>query len=230
MKWTEFEPYCVDFLNQQYGTFCSFVLLGKSDSTAPDIAVYKNDSLLFNIEAKSGTAQSGQFVLFPDKEKKEFIYSNRNMTPIFQESKEIISYMNDNFDNYANLSTRGEELYIPKDLMYNWVKYYYKNIKKENYFISEYNNDIIILPIEKLEQYFDISCKYRIKKSGSTDPSLKHKEEIEKILLKNNLNFDDITFKGKKCFVDIKNGVKNKYKLDGDKYNYQFAKEEVFIS
>ena len=137
--------------------------------------------------------------------------------------------MNDNFDNYANISTRGEELYIPKDLMYNWVKYYYKNIKKENYFISEYNNDIIILPIEKLEQYFDISCKYRIKKSGSTDPSLKHKEEIEKILLKNNLNFDDITFKGKKCFVDIKNGVKNKYKLDGDKYNYQFAKEEDTI-
>ncbi|WP_313018939.1 hypothetical protein [Acetoanaerobium noterae] len=57
---------------------------------------------LFYIEAKMPSAQSGQFVLLPDSDKKEFVFSPRNKSKIDENVQFIIDHMNKNFSKYEN--------------------------------------------------------------------------------------------------------------------------------
>ena len=93
-NWRKFELECVDYLNKTYGNYFSH--LGFSDSTTSDIE-YKKDEKSFCIEAKMPSAQSGQFVLLPDSDKKEFVFSPRNKSKIDENVEFIIDHMNKNF-------------------------------------------------------------------------------------------------------------------------------------
>ena len=184
MKWQDFEVECTDYLNKEYGVFnkICFVHVGKSNSTVSDIKVLINGTLKFYIEVKMETSQCGQFVLLPDWSNKHFVFSEKNSsieTPI---TRDIITHMNNNFDEYVN----GGVLKINKSILYDWVKEYYKG-KNVKYVITSYSNKYIIFPIEKFPVYFDISGVYRVKRSGSHSPTKnQQKQTIE--LLKNTTN------------------------------------------
>ena len=83
----------------------------------------------------------------------------------------------DNLDDYltCDAPVLDEKIDMSKDDLYEWVKYYYEFVKCEKYFISNYKEDFIIVPIDRLEWYFDIHCTYRIKRSGSSNPTKKTK-------------------------------------------------------
>lgn len=176
-QWKKFELECNDYLNEKYGDY--FNHMGFSDSTVSDIK-YKNNDNTFYIEAKMPSAQSGQFVVIPDYEKKEFIFSPKNRTKEDENTKIIIEYMNENFDIYSNPGTSGKSIEIDQDIFSNWIVNYYKQ-KGVKFFITK-GDDFIIFPIEKYSNYFHISATYRIKKSGSNNvPKNRQKEVIEKL-------------------------------------------------
>lgn len=176
-NWKIFELDCTDYLNKKYGE--NFTHLGFSDSTVSDIK-YENNSKLFYIEAKMPSAQSGQFVLLPDYEKKEFVFSTRNKTKQNENTDFIIQYMNKNFERYANAGTTGEDIEIDQKIFNSWIVNAYKE-KMVKFFITKGDN-YIIFPIEKYGEYFSITAKYRIKKSGSSKvPKISQKDVLEKI-------------------------------------------------
>lgn len=176
-NWKIFELDCTDYLNKEYGE--NFTHLGFSDSTVSDIK-YENNSKLFYIEAKMPSAQSGQFVLLPDYENKEFIFSTRNKTKQNENTDFIIQYMNKNFERYANAGTTGEDIGIDQKIFNSWIVNTYKE-KMVKFFITKGDN-YIIFPIEKYDEYFSITAKYRIKKSGSSKvPKRSQKDVLEKI-------------------------------------------------
>ena len=115
--WQEFENSCYEHLLKEYGDFCSFEQLGKSDSTNSDIKVTKRNKEKFFIETKDNRAQCGQFVLLPDEEKSEFVYSTRNKSNLNKYSQKIIDYMNKHFEVFAQAGTSGKDITISKDVL-----------------------------------------------------------------------------------------------------------------
>lgn len=164
--WEKFEIDCTKFLAEQFGNYATFTHQGMSDSTVPDIKVITKKNKQFYIEAKHSPAQCGQFVLLPNVEFQKFEYSKLNSTPLNEYSLTIIDFMNNNFDEFKEAGTAGKiiEFNDCKDVFAKWIIKTYKD-KGVKFFIT---NNNIILPIEQLIDYFEISAKYRIKRSGSS--------------------------------------------------------------
>lgn len=213
----EFEIRCHEYLKNSYGTSStSFFLENSMDSTKSDIAVIKNGFTRFYIEAKDTEAQSGQFVLLPDEESRTFIFSPRNYSLPNEMTEIMIEYMNDNFDRYNNAGTTGESLDIDPSVFYDWVIEHYLN-KNVKYVIS-YKDSYVILPIRKFSSYFSIQANYRIKKSGSGEPSKK-----DFPVLKNAIQaiYPSASFleQGKKLFSTINDSIGlDKFILGGNTY------------
>ena len=185
--WRQFELECVDYLNKRYGRF--FEHLGFSDSTTSDIEYNRGDKSFF-IEAKMPEAQSGQFVLLPDLKNREFIFSPRNKSKIDQNVESIIEFMNSDFEKYQNAGTRGENLDLPQELVSDWIINSYKSLGVE-FFITKGDN-FIIFPIHKYSKYFDINCKYRVKKSGSSSVPKSRQNDVKKKLQMMNFVFEEL--------------------------------------
>lgn len=161
--WKQFELDCTNYLNETYGN--RFHHLGFSDSTVSDIK-YDDGKTQFFIEAKMPSAQSGQFVLLPNFENREFNFSTRNKSKKDETVEFIIKYMNENFEKYVDAGTKGVDIDLPKDVFASWITNTYRQNNVE-FFITK-GVDYIIFPIEKYSHYFDISCTFRVKKSGSS--------------------------------------------------------------
>lgn len=173
----KFELECTDYLNKSYGNF--FYHLGFSDSTISDIK-FDNGQNSFFIEVKMKSAQSGQFVLIPNFEKKQFEFSPRNKSQIDENVKIIINNMNKNFELYANSGTGGLEINLPKNVFAGWITDTYQK-RGVKFFITK-GRDYIIFPISKYQDYFNISCKFRIKRSGSSNiPKYLQTDALKKI-------------------------------------------------
>ena len=198
-SWKEFEKSCYSYLVRAYGNVCSFEPHGESDSTNSDIEVSTKRNGTFFIEAKEDVAQCGQFVLFPDEENGEFIYSPRNKSRLNTYSQNIIDYMNDNFDDFVAAGTRGQDIDVPESIFCGWIKNYYAT-KNVRFFITK-DRDYIIFPIERFDEYFSVSATYRIKKSGSSDPS---KANVNpRILLRVELNDESIPVSITYIFISL---------------------------
>ena len=52
---------------------------GGSDSTQPDIEIFKKNKIIFNIEIKEDNSQIGQFVIIPDNSSKKFVLGDINV-------------------------------------------------------------------------------------------------------------------------------------------------------
>ena len=218
--WEQFEDDCFDYLEQNYsinGT--TFVKHGKADSTLPDIKVKKSDGTCFFIEVKDSPSQCGQFVLIPDIEKKIFVYSRQNKTNLNNYSKTIIDYMNTNYKFYVEAGTTGLNINLPKIVFYKWILdyYYSKNVK---FFITR-GNCFTILPLEKFCNYFDVSAKYRMKKSGSANPSKCNQTEVIKLLQNSGCEFSS-SQEGKSLYIKTTENLANT-KVSGDKYDFLFV-------
>ncbi len=221
-SWKEFEKSCYLYLVREYGNICSFEPHGESDSTNSDIEVSTKRNGTFFIEAKEDVAQCGQFVLYPDEENGEFIYSPRNKSRLNIYSQNIIDYMNDNFEGFVTAGTRGKNINVPESVFCGWIKNYYAT-KNVRFFITK-DSDYIIFPIERFDEYFSVSATYRIKKSGSSSPSKSNVPEIRSILAKRCCNFELLT-SGSKLYVKADENLGG-LKLKGNKYTYLFNKTE----
>lgn len=175
--WEQFEIDCTNFLTEQFGEYATFIHQGKSDSTVPDIKVITKRNKQFYIEAKHSPAQCGQFVLLPNIETKKFEYSKMNSTKINKFSKIIINHMDKNFEEFKEAGTAGKNIEFKhsQKIFTQWIINTYKE-KNVKFFIT---NNNVILPIEKFADYFTVSAKYRIKRSGSSTVS---NGKIDKVL------------------------------------------------
>jgi len=69
----KFEIAAADYLTRTFSKYANFFHEGGNDSTVSDIKVLTNEGKGFYIEVKEAISQSGQFVLFPNIEEREFI-------------------------------------------------------------------------------------------------------------------------------------------------------------
>ena len=217
-KWGLFEDKCFHYLKATYGTdIVTFESEGKSNSAAPDVKVLIGGRHAFNMETKMANAQCGQFVLFPNEAKRQFEYSRGNAYQINSDSRAIMIYMDNLFDTFCVAGSRGQAITLDKAILYSWIKNYYKS-KGVQFFVSEWQGRIVIFPIDKMEDYFNVSAIYRMKKSGSTSPSPSNNTEI--LGLVNDPTANIYTDSGK-VFVSTTKNLTDTI-LKGDKYSYIF--------
>ena len=218
-NWQEFEEKAKEFLETNYGAYASFDLQGGSDSTKSDILVNGD----YYIEAKDCPAQCGQFVLLPDIKTRKFIYSPKNTTKINTYAQKIIDHMNCDFEGYKEAGTAGKDISFENDSQYfsKWIIQTY-NKKNAKYIIT---NGFKIYDINDFEKIFNITCKYRIKRSGSSEPSKKSLDLIKNELKKDKYKVSKIEEIGKKLFITSTLELDNERFIIDD-YEYMIAKRD----
>lgn len=220
--WKDFENDCTDYLNTNYGNYAIFTHQGKEDSTRPDILVKTCSHRSFYIEAKHSPAQCGQFVLLPNMESKSFEYSSKNINPINMYAQIIIHHMNQDFDTYKEAGRTGKDIIFPGcgKVFTDWIIDIYT--KKDVKFII--TNEYTILPLHRFAEYFSVTAKYRIKRSGSA-PAGTSRHHIIHSYIRNNYPIDTIYPDGKKLFVTSNTHLdKERFKIE--KYEYMFSQRD----
>ncbi len=218
-KWRIFEENCVKYLNSKFSNYADFILEGDSNSRKSDILVSTKNGKNFYIEAKDSPSQSGQFVLLPDLNKDVFVYSKLNNTEINEYSEKIIDYMNHDFDSFKNPGTSGKTITFEDNykIFSEWIIKMYKE-KNVSLVITK---DFTILPIEKFMDYFDITAKYRVKKSGSGYVAKKNIENIMKFIEKSEYTIINTEIIDKKIFVYSPNNLdKKRFFVNGKEYMF----------
>ena len=210
MGWKSFEQECTEYLNEKYGI--KFEQQGESDSTVSDI-LYRGDDNKFYIEAKMSNAQCGQFVLLPDLKNCVFKYSPKNKTKENEYTRMIIDFMDSNFYDFCNSGTAGSDINMPKYVFYKWIINYYKE-KGAEFFITKDRSKFLIFPIDQFSKYFDVTAKYREKKSGSSSLNNHNKPDFEYAMGTAGIDF---SFNGLDIISDKPlDGIK----VNGNKYDY----------
>lgn len=226
-NWENFEIACVNYLRENFGDVAEFEECGGSDSTTPDILVKCAKGPRFYIEVKKSPAQSGQFVLLPNNERKVFEYSTQNNSKVNTFSQLTISHMNNDFDAYREAGTKGKAIPITAgdDVFSKWIKEYYGN-KGVKFFIT---NNFNIIPIGNIERYFDIKATYRVKKSGSSAVGERNIIEIISFIKSNYSNVRISRDRGK-IFATMSADLHNaKFILCGKEYMFSKRGEEYEI-
>ena len=211
-KWKNFEVSCADYLNKNFGTYARFALQGGSDSTVSDILVETKSGKTFYIDAKHSPAQCGQFVLLPDTSSRAFEYSDQNANRINTHSTKIMEYMNKEFDEFRKAGTKGKiiEMKNGSHIFSEWIIQTYKD-KGTKLFIT---NNYTILPIEQFSEYFKVTAKYRIKRSGSANVG---KSKLTQIL--NHINTLAYIITSSRAYND-KLFVQSNQNLHGKRFTY----------
>lgn len=219
--WEEFENKCTEYLNKEFEKYADFLHQGGADSTTPDILVNTMTGKSFYIEAKHCPAQCGQFVLLPNLKTRKFDYSSLNANPINSYSKAIMEHMNSSFDEFREAGTKGKEIIMPnsEDIFSSWIIQIYK-AKGVKFFIT---NSFNILHIDDFQNFFNITAKYRIKRSGSSNVGVAHKDIVRKYILDRNYNIENMHTIGKKLFVSSIKDLHNQRFIIGET-EYMFSK------
>ncbi len=215
-NWRSFEQNCTDYLNNVFGRYAHFIRRGDKNSTVSDIEVTTNTGKHFYIEAKYCPAQCGQFVLLPDIETKKFEYSSANTTKLNCYSTLIINYMNDSFDEFNDSGTAGKKILFTDctAVFAAWIVQTYKE-KGVSFIIA---NENTIFPVEKIISFFDISAKYRVKRSGSSKVGKANICFVSQHL-KNNYPIKKIWDENGKLFLISTNQLHNmKFVISGIEY------------
>lgn len=226
-NWENFEIACVNYLRENFGDVAEFEECGGSDSTTPDILVKCAKGPRFYIEVKKSPAQCGQFVLFPNSERKVFEYSPQNNSKLNKFSQLIISHMNNDFDAYREAGTKGKAIPITAgdDVFSKWIKEYYGN-KGVKFFIT---NNFNIIPIGKIERYFNVKATYRVKKSGSSAVGERSIIEIISFIKRNYSNVSVCQERGKLFVTSSANLHNTKFLLGGKEYMFSKRGEKYEI-
>lgn len=225
-SWKDFEIEATKYLQNKFSAYALFQQRGGSNSTESDIKVTtKKDNSVFYIECKESDAQSGQFVLNVDKSKNIFIFSPKNKTLPNKYSQNIIDYMNHNVSKFTSGNKKSMELDHTKicggeQTFSNWIKYYYKNYKNVRYFLSKNKEgDFKLIDIDRIDDFFIIKAKYRMKKSGSSNPSKKYWNKIINEKFKNY----DILIEGNKLSI-------KSYNTDNIPNNFDIEDKTFYLS
>ena len=226
--WQDFEKNCTDYLNTEFREYASFKHEGGSDSTTPDIRVTTKSGNIFYIDAKHSPAQCGQFVLIPDVTSGTFIYSQKNSTQINSYAIKIMEYMNAKFNEFKEAGTAGKEILLNNgsNVFTNWIINTYRN-KGTHYFIT---NNYTILPIEKFSDYFNVTAKYRVKRSGSSSVGKRNMPIVLYYIKSNNYPIQSTRSDGGKLFVVSNRQIHNqRFILNGYEYMFSLRDSEYEI-
>ena len=225
MSWQNFEKEAQKFIKNKIEIpDIKIEFTGGSNSNDKDIKIYKKSNLLFNIEIKEQHSQIGQFVILPNLSTKSFHLGNlkSNTTRVY----EIHKHMNENFDYYKFPTTSGIDLKCPRKLMYNCVKSYCEDHNIKFFISKKKSSDFKIISVENFEKNFDISGKYRKKKSGTS--YIKKNEELEKFIKK---QFPLSKIDNDKKGLFLKLNKSEKLKLDVKKNrSFSFNEINVYLS
>ncbi len=223
--WEEFEIQCTDYLNDKFGHYAKFFHQGGSNSTVPDILVKTDSGKSFYIEAKNSPAQCGQFVLLPDLDSGTFIYSGKNVTRINRYAQIIMDYMNQDFDAFREAGTTGKDINMPdgSEIFARWIIQTYRD-KGVKFFIT---NCYTILPIEQFCDFFEVSAKYRTKRSGSSNVGKSRLEPIIKYITSHDYAITDYHVEGDKLFVNSSHSLhESRFILHGTEYMFSLRGNE----
>ena len=217
--WENFERECTAYLNEKFGTYASFEHQGGANSTIPDICVQPQNGQIFYIEVKHSPAQCGQFVLLPNIETRSFDYSSSNTTPINEYAKKIMEYMNEDFDGFREAGTKGKEINMPEgsNIFAKWIIQMYEK-KNARFFIT---NHYHLIPLEKIVDCFEISAKYRIKRSGSGNVGVREIQKVKNHIA--SMGYSKISYdvKGDKLFVmSAEISHNHRFVFNGHKYMF----------
>ncbi len=223
-NWENFEIECTNYLNNKFGKYATFIHQGGSVSNVSDILVQTNTGNRFYIDVKHSPAQCGQFVLFANDKERTFEYSSKNNSRINKYAIKIMEHMNEHFDEFKNTGTKGKEIIMENgsQIFSDWIIQNYKE-KDTKYFIT---NNYTILPIECFFEYFEVSAKYRVKKSGSGSVGKSLVHILKEDLLNNetyNYQITNIRIDGNKLFIETPIDL-HKKKLRYYEYEYMFSK------
>ncbi len=224
--WEDFEVECTDYLNKRFGAYARFIHQGGADSTVPDILVETNSGHSFYIDAKHSPAQCGQFVLLPDLETQTFEYSRLNVNRINRYAELIMNHMNADFDAFREAGTAGKDIDMQNgsDIFADWIIQAYRD-KGTEFFIT---NNYTILPIDRFSDYFDVTAKYRIKRSGSGNVGKSRLSSVMNYISSHDYIITDSRIAGDKLFVVspqqlhdhrfILRGIEYMFSLRGNEY------------
>ena len=218
--WKQFELDCTDHLNQVFGYKAQFIHQGFEDSTVADIKCVTKSGKTFYLEAKQCPAQCNQFVLLPDVATQTFEYSKQNSLPINDYSKKIINHMNNDFEDFKEAGTSGKDIIFDncEDVFFDWVKKAYEK-KDVEYFIT---NNYRIFKLNEIADNFNITAKYRVKRSGSTHVGSARMNGVKKYIA-DNFGITDTRTDGKKLFARTNRDI-DKVRFNYDIYEYMFSK------
>ena len=218
--WEDFELACTDYLNEKIGEYATFVHQGGADSTVPDILVKTKSGKEFYIDAKHSPAQCGQFVLLPNIETQSFDYSPKNVNRINVYAQKIMKHMDQDFDEFREAGTAGKDIQMENDsqIFSDWIIQIYKE-KGAKYFIT---NNFVILPIEHFQEYFDVTAKYRIKRSGSGNVGKSRLEPVIDYIATTDYVINSSRIDGDKLFVQSSQQLHDR-RFIFQQYEYMFS-------
>lgn len=222
--WIEFEIECTKYLNKKFGAYAHFTHQGGTDSTVSDILAETNHGNSFYIDAKHSPAQCGQFVLLPGISSHTFKYSNQNSKRINIYAQKIINYMNTQFNRFREAGTAGKDIVMQNDpsVFSDWIIQTYKE-KGTEFFIT---NNYTILPIKRLSEYFDVTAKYRIKRSGSGSVGKSRLIPVLNYIESHNYSITGSRIENSKLFITSDKSLHNLRFVLG-KYEYMFSQRDT---
>ena len=168
-KWEVFQNEATDFLNDYFNI--DFAMEGGFDATTSEITARKADKVLTTIEAKFCPAQAGQIILLSDGTKFEFSDKSKNSSNVY--TQEIIEYLNANYSSFLGTNSATIPVSnISYSTLFKWVKTVYKQKNVEwiiasKEFCNLIADDTLFVPLDEIENYFDISIVFRRKKTGN---------------------------------------------------------------
>jgi hypothetical protein len=168
-KWEIFQNEATEFLSNYFNIHCS--MEGGFDATTSEITARNTDKVITTIEAKFCPAQAGQIILLSDGSKFSFSDKSKNNSNSY--THDIIRYLNSNYSSFLGTNSATIPVNIDDHTLFNWVKTVYQE-KNVEWIIasSKFNDltqdDLLLVPLNEMEKYFDISIVFRRKKSGNT--------------------------------------------------------------
>ena len=210
-QWKIFEDDCHKYLMENYkDSNVNFNKVGESNPNSSDIEVVKDNKNIFNIEIKMKKSQCSQFTLRIEDDK--FIYSKLNKSKNNDYSKEIIDYLNLNYDTYKDVKQSTLKVDLPKEIYKKWIIDYYYSLNSK-FIITGTKKNKIILPVEKIEDYFKITCCLRRKKSGSREMPKSDYNIIKEYLNNSNIEFKEFFNHKNKFFIKFNKKVNEDFKF-----------------
>jgi len=168
-KWEVFQNEATEFLSNYFNIHCA--MEGGFDATTSEITVRDADQVLTTIEAKFCPAQAGQIILLNDG--KKFTFSEKSKNSSNSYTQEIIQYLNENYQSFHGTNSATIPITtVSFKTLFNWVKTVYKEKNVEwiiasNEFCNLTDDDTLFVPLNEMENYFDISIVFRRKKTGN---------------------------------------------------------------
>lgn len=226
--WEEFEIQCTKYLNNRFGRYASFFHQGGANSIVPDILAKTHTGKSFYIDAKLSSAQCGQFVLLPNLDSYTFEYSRQNVNRINKYAEMIMDYMNQDFDAFRQAGTAGKAIDMANgsDIFASWIIQTYQDKGVKFFITTKYT----LFPVEEFSDYFDVTAKYRVKRSGSGNVGKNNITSVMDYINKHDYVITDLHINGNKLFVNSPHNLHDrKFILRGVEYMFSLRGNEYEI-